>query len=510
MNSNKRIFSNTIYLYLRLVFTLIVSLYATKVALNVLGVVDYGINNVVAGFVSMFGFLNVSMVNTVQRFYNYEKGLNNGLGLRTVYNMALRIQLILAILIFVLLEIVGVWYLNNRMVIPSDRLYAANWVFQFSTMSLIFVILQIPYSAAIVSHEKMNFYAIVGMCDAVIKLVIVLALPYATCDSLILYGSSLFLVSILDFLAFSLYAKLHFKEIKFERGFNFSMFKKIASFSGWNIFDSFAYMIQGQGLNIMINSFFGPIINAARGIAYQIQGVIFNFSSNLSVAFKPQLVESYAKEDYCRVKSLFYTMSKSCFFMQYVLSIPIIFELDYILNLWLGNDIPDYTTRFVRFVLINSIIDSFNMPMSQLVQAIGKIKIYQFIRSLVVLSVIPLSYVALIYNCDPDMVFMSMLLITLVMQPLSLILLHNIYKFSYLEYCLKVFFPSLIFAVLVPIPSIFINETCNEGFFRLLLTIFSLLIMSLIIGWIAFLDKQERESLRSYIKNRLRKYSTFA
>lgn len=504
-SDNKRILTNTLYLYLRLIFILLVSLYTTRVVLNVLGVVDYGIYNVVAGFVSMFGFLNTSMINSIQRFYNYEKGKGSIDGITAVYNMSIRIQTIIGLITLLILEIIGVWYINYMMVLPSDRLYAANWVFQFSTLSLLFVILQIPFSAACISHEKMNFYAIVGVVDAVLKLLMALLIPHISTDSLILYGLSLLTISIINFFLYYIYAKLNFSEIRIRKGFNKDLFRKLASFSGWNIFDSLAYVVQGQGLNILINSFFNPVVNAARGIAYQIQGVIFNFSSNLAVAFKPQLVESYAKAEYDRTTSLFYSMSKASFFMQYVLSIPILLELEYILSIWLGDTIPQHTITFVQLILINSILDSLNMPMSQLVQASGKIRLYQLVRSSILILVLPLSYVFVKIYELPEVVFLTIILITIVIQPISLMLVHKVFKFNYTEYIFKVLLPSISFALLMPIPSLFILKLLPSGLFRLLLICLVVLISSIVVAWMVFLSVSEKDKISEYLVKRVRR-----
>lgn len=501
--SNKRIAVNTVFLYTRLIFILFVSLYTSRVVLNVLGVVDYGIYNVVAGFVSMFAFLNTSMINSIQRFYNYEKGTGNIERLCDVYNMSVRIQLIIGLTTLLLLEIIGVWYINNKLVIPIERLDAAKWVFQFSAISLVLVIIQIPYSSAVVSHERMNYFAFVGICDAIFKLIIVLLLPYASYDTLITYGFLMFLISVFNFWFYFIYARLNFQEIRFKKGFKKSLFKQIASFSGWNIVDAFAFIVQGQGLNLLMNAFFGPVVNAARGIAYQIQSTIYNFSSNLATAFKPQLVESYAKKDYTRTTTMFFTMSKAGFFMQYLLSIPIIIELDYILLIWLGPNIPDHTLTFTRLVLLNTILNSFNMPMSQTVQATGKIKFYQIIRSSVLIMVLPLSYFALKSFDYPEVVFYSIIIITIILQPLSLYLLHRVYLFSYKQYFQRVILPAVSFAILMPIPAVIAHCFINNDVWRLLITLLLVIINSLLSGWIVLLTKTERQFISSYIVKRV-------
>ena len=332
---NKRILKNTFFLYFRMIFVLLVSLYATRVVLNVLGVVDYGIYNVVAGFVSVFSFLNTSMINSIQRFYNFENGRGNIEGLKKIYSASIIIQVLIAVFTFVLLESLGVWYINNIMVVPEERLEAANWIFQLSVFSLLLLILQIPYSSAVVSHEKMDYYAIIGILDAVFRLIIVVILPFVGGDYLVVYGVLLLGISIFDFLAYYVYSKKKFEVITFTKTVDRPTIKSMLSFSGWNIFDAVSLLVQGQGLNLLMNSFFGPIVNAARGVAFQIQGAIYNFTSNVSIAFKPQLTESYAKNDLDRTRDLMFSMSKICYLMQIVLVIPIIAELDNILGLWL-------------------------------------------------------------------------------------------------------------------------------------------------------------------------------
>lgn len=502
MSSNKTIIKNTIFLYTRLIFILFVSLYTTREILSALGVVDYGIYNVVAGFVSMFAFLNTSMINSIQRFYNYEKGKGSGDGIRAVYNMSIRIQVLIGIITLVLLEVIGVWYINSKMVVPADRLLSANCVFQFSSFSLLLVILQIPYSAAIVSYERMDYFALVGIFDAIVKLVVAISLPYATSDKLILYGFFMFLISVMNFLMYFIYSRYNFKELSFEKGFNKQLFLKLSSFSGWNLFDTFAFVVQGQGLNLLMNSFFGPVVNAARGIAYQIQSTIYSFSSNLSTAFKPQLVESYAQLDLSRTKSLFYSMSKACFFMQYILSVPIILNLEYIFSIWLGSNIPEHTLSFTKLVLINTIINSFNMPMSQVVQATGEIKIYQVLRSLILTLVLPLSYFAVKFYCIPEVVFYAVILITILLQPLSLLLLHRVFKFRYKDYLKRVTLPCVFCAFLIWTLTVLITNHLEIGFTKLMSTIIIVVLVSVFLGLTVMLSKDERYLVYSFIKKK--------
>ncbi len=291
---NKRIAINSIYMSIRMVFVLCITLYTTRVVLDALGIVDYGIYNVVCGFASMFTFLNTSLSNGIQRFFNFEYGKKGIDGAQKVYNAGLLIQIILAIIIIISCETIGVWYLYNKMVIPPDRIIAAMWVFQFSILSFVFVILKAPYSASVMAHEKMGFYSVLSIIEVVFKLAIVLLIPYLPGDSLIIYGVLFALISFIDFFSFYLYSKINFEEIKINKSFDKCIIKSMLGFSGWNIFGSFSNMMKEQGINLVLNFFCGPIVNAARGVANQVNGGIQGFVTNILIPVRPQIIQSYA------------------------------------------------------------------------------------------------------------------------------------------------------------------------------------------------------------------------
>ena len=307
-DSNKRIAKNTAFLYIRLLFVLFVSIYTTRVVLRYLGIEDYGIYNVVAGFVLMFSFLNNSMSISIQRFYNYVKGEDGELSQSDVYSAALLAQGIIAVATLVLLESVGWWYINNVMVVPPERVFAANCVFQFSVLSLVVVVMQGPFSGAILSNERMDYFALGSMVDVVLRLVIVLVLPYLPFDKLISYGVVSFVVSIVGFFWYFLYCHRCFRDLRFVKDRSGILLRRLLTFSGWNLLDMFSYTVKGQGLNVLINAFFGPTVNAARGISNQIMSAIQGFSSNIVMAFRPQLVESYAKGELARTTMLMFSM----------------------------------------------------------------------------------------------------------------------------------------------------------------------------------------------------------
>lgn len=505
-SNNKRIAKNTLFLYIRMIFVLLVSLYSTRAILNALGVVDYGIYNVVAGFVLMFAFLNSSMTNTIQRFFNFERGNSNSDNLNKVYITSLQIQITLGIITVVLLEIIGIWYINNKMVIPVDRISAAMCVFQFSVISLFLLILQIPYGAAVVAHEKMGFYAIVSMVDVILKLFIAFILPYIPYDRLIYYGIFMLIISIANIFLYFVYAKKNFEEIRYHHVFYRQQFISMLAFSGWNVFDSFAYTMQGQGLNMLMNVFFGPVVNAARGVAYQVQAALSGFTENIAVAFKPQLVESYAKNEFERTKNLMFCMSRLCYLMVFVLSLPISIEIEYILNMWLGGEVPEYTSIFTNLILLNMLLGSLNLPISQAIQAVGKIRIYQTVRSVIVISALPVSWLILADGTPAYMVFVVLIIVNLINQPVSIFLLRKVFNYSYLDYYRKVLLPCLLFSLITPLIPFVIHSLMGESWGRLAIVGIISILFSAGAAYFIILSKDEQYLVKVFVekvKNKL-------
>ena len=500
--NNKKIARNTLFLYLRMFLVLVVSLFTTRVVLHALGVQDYGINNVVCGFVSMFSFLNTSMANGVQRFYNFSLGRKTEYSIGEVYTASFIIQIIIAVLLFVILELVGTWYIYNMMNIPSDRLSAAYWIFQFSVVSLVLILFQIPYSAAIMAYEKMDYYAYLSIFDVVAKLIIAYSVKYASIDRLILYGSLNLLLSIISFLLYFIYAKIQFPDLRFDFKVRKRLFKPMLAFSGWNVFGSFAYLIKGQGLNLLLNFFFGAIVNAARGVSNMVMSAIQGFQANIVIAFRPQLVQSYAEGNHARVLRLFYSLSKISFVLLSILSIPVIVEVNYILKIWLGDNIPDYTVPFTILALLNMIVSSLNTPVSQVVHATGKMKSYQIGTSVVICSILPIAWLFLKLGCDPTLVYWISLIVTVLNQVICNILLKKVFDYSIIDYTVKVILPCTSFLVLVPIVPLAITMCMPSSFYRLIITGLSSVVISFAVSYLVVLDKAEKEMLIGFIRKR--------
>ena len=476
-----------------------INLYVTRVILNVLGVSDYGVYNVVCGFVSMFGFLNTSMANGIQRFYNFELGKNGEDAVAKVYNTALIIQFVLAVGIVILTETIGLWYVNTKMVISPERIIAANWIFQFSVLSLVFVIMQIPYSAAILAYEKMDYYAIVSIIDVLMKLSIVLILPHLSGDSLILYGLLMMAISILNFILYYVYCHKKFHRLRFERIFDKSLFKSMLGFSGWNLFGSFAYVVKGQGVNVLINSFFGTAVNAANGIATQISSAILTFAANIVLAFKPQLTQSYAMGDYSRAKNLMFSMSKIAYTLMCVIAIPIMVEMDYVLTLWLSSDIPTYTHSFANLTIIATMIGILNTPITQMIHASGLMKKYQIATSIVICSILPISWLFLKLGYGATSVFVITIIIMVINQVVCLQVLHSIFKFSVTKYVKEVVVPCIIITI---IPLFAVSSISNAIGSSSIWNFIVVTIVNLLVVGILFyltMNSAEKQIVKSYI-----------
>lgn len=465
--SNKRIAKNSLYMSIRMVIVLCITLYTTRVILKILGVVDYGVYNVVCGFVSMFAFLSASMSNGIQRFFNYELGKNGEAGANKVYCTSLYIQVLLATFIIILTETIGLWYLHHKMVIPEDRMFAAEWIFQFSILSFIFVIMQAPYTAAVMAHEKMDFYAVVSIFDALLKLGIVLILPLFSGDSLIWYGILISLISIINFFIYFVYSKHSFSEIHFKKEFNYSLFKSMLGFSGWNLFGSFSGVMQEQGINLVINFYFGPIVNAARGVAAQINAGLEGFVTNITIPVRPQVVQSYARGDNRRMMNLTFSISKMSCCVLLMMAVPVSVEINYVLHIWLGENVPNYAAIFSVIILLGSLISNLNAATSNVVHATGKMKHYQFWGSIIKISSVPIAFFILKAYLQPALALLTVLVCRLVGHIVGLFIVRELVKLSLKEYIIKVVIPILLVMVVSIGLSYPLHYFMQEGFFRL-------------------------------------------
>lgn len=496
---NKLIARNTVFLYVRMIIVLLVSLYTTRALLRALGVEDYGIYNVVAGFVTMFAFLNTSFVATIQRYYNYELGKTGLEGVYRVYISSAIIQLVVAFIVVVLAETIGLWYLNNKMVIPIDRLPSARLLFHSSILSMAITILQVPYSSVIMAFEKLDYYAIVGVIDTILKLLIVIILDYLGGDKLKKYAILLLCVTTIVFLLYFIYAKKKIIKEKVKFIIDRALLKNMIMFSGWSVMGSFAQVIRNQGINIILNLFFGPVVNAARGVSFQVKGALSGFIANTSLSVRPQLVSSYAAGNTSRSISLMFSISKINFLILYLLALPICLEMNFVLHIWLGNNVPEYTVVFSRLILVIALVDVFNGPVTMIMYASGKIGLYNVVTSVLGLLVLPLSYFVLKAGYPPYAVYLMSLFISVVVQLASILIMKKKIGVSVRDYCKKVFLPSIL-VLLCSLPiSLIPYSIINESFLRVMIVGLVSLVSVGAIGYYVGLNKGEKELLLSFI-----------
>ncbi|WP_288109561.1 oligosaccharide flippase family protein [Bacteroides acidifaciens] len=448
-SNNKRIAKNAAFLYLRMIVVTVVSLFTTRIVLQQLGVEDYGLYNVVAGFVSLFSVFITSISSAITRYFNVAIGKKNKNEICSVYNASIRIQVILGVIIFVLLEVIGLWYINYKMVIPVDRLWVANWLFQFSVVTSMLMIVQVPHMSVILSYERLDFFAIVSLLDVILKLIVVYLLILTPNDKLWFYGLWSLLIVVFNNVLYYFYCKKYFNDtIKLKFGIDKALCKRMLSFSVWTFLDPIAYAIRGQGCNMVLNLYFGPLVNAAYGLSNQVAVALDKFAGNFSMAFRPQLIQSYSASDYNRTKRLLFSMSKFSFITQSTIFIAFIFEIENVLNLWLGNDYPDYAIPFTALILVVKNIDSLNTPVTTVVQAIGRIKKYMLYTSITVSTILPITWICLELGMSPISMYVTMVVITILNQCVSVWLLHKYFdSIGILEYCCKVVVPCLVHTI---------------------------------------------------------------
>ena len=420
--NNKRIAKNTLLLYVRTLFIMLVTLYTSRVVLNTLGVTDYGIYNVVGGVVAMFGFINGSMSSATQRYITFALGKGDKENLQKVFSTALQIHVLIAALIIILGETVGLWFMYTQMQIPADRVDAAFWVLQCSIVSTAVMVISVPYNADIIAHEKMSAFAYISILEAVLKLAIVFALVLSPFDRLIFYAFLILAVQLLIRLCYSHYCSRHFEESKYRHVWDKSLFKEMTGFAGWSMFGNLASVLFSQGLNMLLNVFFGPVVNAARAVSVQVQSAIQQFVGNFQMALNPQITKTYAKGEMDEMHKLMFRSARFSFYLLFFLSLPVLFETNFILTVWL-KIVPDNTVVFLRIMICTSLLYTLSNPLMVANQATGKVRKYQAICGTILLLILPVSYICLLLGCPAYSVFIVHFVMESITQAVRMVLL---------------------------------------------------------------------------------------
>lgn len=491
--NTKRIAKNTLMLYGRMLFSMVVSLYTSRVVLNTLGVVDYGIYGVVGGFVAMFSLISSSLSSAVSRFLTFELGRCDKDRLSKAFSTSLLIHIVLAVVVFVIAETVGVWFVNNKMTIPADRLYAANWVFQASILSFMFGLFSVPYNASIVSHERMSAFAYIGILDTTLKLLVVLFIAHCKWyfDKLIVYSLLLVAVSVSLQFIYLMYCRKHFEECRLRVSFDKEFWKEISAFAGWNFIGCAAGILKDQGSNVLLNIFVGPLINASRSIASSVTGAVAGFAGNFMAALNPQITKSYACGDLIYAHYLVERGSRFSFYILMSLTIPILLETEFVLTIWL-KQYPLHSISFVRLVLSLTLIDILSQTLITLQNATGKIRTYQLVVGGILLLNFPLSYVCLKAGFAPESTYIVAIIVAIVCLISRLFFLRKSANLSMSGFLKRVVLNvAMVLACSITVPLV-IHELMPYGWERFLVVGTASVIMSAISVLFVGCNRSER------------------
>lgn len=500
----QRIAKNTAYLYIRMIILLIISLYSSRLVLKELGITDYGIYNVIGGLITIFSFINGSMAQASQRFITYELGRGDLTALRNIFSTCVYIHIILAVLIVILGETIGLWYVYNVAVIPTDRFYAALWVYHCSIIVSCASVVTIPYNALIIAHERMAAFSYLAIIEAILKLSIVFSLMVIPFDSLIIYGVLMAILAILMRIFYGVYANRTFPESKLVGRLDVVSLKSMGGYAGWSLWGSMAAAGYSQGLNLLINAFFNPAVNAARGVAVTVQGVIRNFSNNFQVAVNPQITKSFAAGDISYMHTIICRASVLSFYLFFFIALPVWLEIDTLLGLWLA-DVPQHTANFIRILLIISSIELLSSPLNVSAQATGKIRVYELSTSCILLLIIPLAYIALLVYPKPEIAFGVFLMQVGFAHVVRIILLKFKIGLSIRRYFREVLIRIMIVSTISIIIPSYVHILMPQSILRLVCVGLSSALYTSLVIYLLGLNKNEKRMVYSKLTQMLHK-----
>lgn len=504
-SNKKRLAKNTFSMYIRMLFLMLISFYTSRVVLQALGVEDFGTYNVVGGVVVMFTVINSAMTTGTQRHLSYELGKSDG-NVGQIFSACLNIHLWLALIITILAETIGLWFVNTQLNFPEGRMNAVNWVYQLSILACIANIVRVPYNAAIIAYEKMTFYAYIGVLEGLLKLAIVFLLAFALFDKLIFYSILMFIVIALITGGYYWYCHRYFAQIKYNYVHDSSLYKSLLSFSGWTLFGSVANMGRHQGLNMIVNIFYGVTLNAAIGIANQVNAGITQFVTGFQQAFNPQLTKAQAANDKAYQTSLINKTAKYSYLVILFCALPILYNLDYILTIWLGK-YPAYTQEICIWIVIATLIDSISGPLWVTIFATGKIRSYQIYISTLILLGLPLAYICGKVNWSPQYIFASQAVINMVAIIVRLAIMRKLIHFDLWQFTKEVFFPIILvtFAMFPALCMLYSKFPIASEFIPFCMQTIGLLTYETIIIALIGLTKSERLQIKQFIKSKIKK-----
>lgn len=500
---NKTIAKNVFSLYIRMFVTLAISLYTSRVLLNVLGVEDYGIYSVVGGVIILFSFIKSSFTSAISRFLSFEIGTGDTKKIIDTFKASLTINLIIALVIVLLAETVGLWFLETKLVIDENRLYVAKLVYQLSLLSAVIEIIKVPFNSLIISYEKMNVYAIIEIISSLLKLVFVIILTKISYDKLLLHGLLTALASFLVFSIYVTYCLKRFSVCKLGVGLNRNVIKPMLNFSTLNLYGSLSVIARSQGVNILLNIFFGVVLNTANAIAIQMQNAISSFSNNIIIAIQPQVVKSYAQNDFDYTRELLLKSSKYIYLLIFMISLPLYIEMEFILKLWL-NKVPYYSVMLCRLTLIFNIIAVLSTIMANGLNATGNIKTPSLINGTMYMMVAPISYLMFKNDFPPEAPFILNIIFVFVGMTFNVLALaKHLPKFKFSYFFNEVFIIVVLISVISFFTSSFVIKAFNLSFIRLIITVLTSFLSVLLLTYFIGTDKKTKENLSILIKQRL-------
>lgn len=497
-SNNKRIARNTLFLYLRMFVMMLASLFTSRIVLDILGAADYGLNNIISGIVVLFSFLNSALLSATQRYLNFYLGKNDYKQTNIVFCMSLNTYMLLSVVVLVLGETIGLWFVNTHLNIPSERMYAAQWVYQFTLVQFIINLLRVPYNASIIAYEKMNFYAYISLVEVLAKLLVVYTLYISSFDKLIVYSFLYTIIPLIIAFCYKIYCNKYFETTRYKIIWEKRTFKDMFSFSGWSLFGSLSNLAAQQGINILINIFYGVTVNAAAGIANQISTNVYGFISNFQTAFQPQIVKTYAAKEVENFHKLIFQTSKFSYFMVIVLVMPILFTTDSLLDIWL-KDTPEYTAIFCRLILIFLSMEAVSAPLWMSVQATGKIRNYQILMAVLIFLNFPIAYVALKVGLPVYFVWIVRIFVNFITISARCLYMKRKMDFPLYQYFLRVLLPIALVTILaLPIPFI-LNFVVTTFWPNLIVVGLGTVLFTLIDVYIVGLNSTEKNIVKGMI-----------
>lgn len=504
--NNKTIAKNTLMLYMRAILMMGIGLYTSRIILKALGITDFGIYNAVGGIIAMFGFISSSLSNATSRFITIAIGRGDQSYTNRTYGNIKIMYYILCVVIVLFAETVGLWFLFNKMTIPADRMSAAFWVYQYSVLSSVVGFISVPYNSAIIAHERMSAFAYISLLDATLKLVICFLLQMSPYDKLIVYATLLFFVGVIDRIIYAVYCNKRFEEVHAPARIDKEQLREILTMSGWSLSGNLFWILNTQGVNLILNVFFGPVVNAARGIAMQVQGVMGQFVTNFQTAINPQITKSYANVEYDRMHSLLHLSSKFSYFLMLLMSVPVFIEAPIILKWWLGT-IPDNTIVYLRIILLYSVFATLANPLWIAVLATGKLKKYQLWDNMVQALVLPISYIAFKYfHAASYWVFIILLVAEIVEIFVRVWVVLPLINHKYLDYIREVVIPLVLVSFVAPLVPLALSNylSTNEVVEFFMISVISVLSSFLFI-WLLGMKRSERGYFVEFLKKRYKK-----